>query len=113
MIMLRMMCGITLRDRFSNADVRNRFGIECFGYVIRQSRFSRFGDVERKQQDDWAKRILTFEVSGKLMRGRPRNTWMEMVKNDLTRSGLYSDDAQNRDLWRSVIHRIQANLGDL
>ena len=113
MRMLRMMCGITLRDRFSNADVRNRFGIECVGDVIRRSRLRWFGHVERKQENDWAKTMLTFEVAGKRIRGRPRKTWMEVVKNDLRSLGLNREDAQNRDLWRSVIHGRQANLGDL
>ena len=34
--MLRMVCRITLWDRVSNADVRNRVGIECSGDVIRR-----------------------------------------------------------------------------
>ena len=79
--MLRMMCGITLRERFSNADVRKRFGIECVGNVIRRCRLRWFGLVECKKENDWAKRNLTFEVAGKQMRGRPQKTWMEVVKN--------------------------------
>ena len=33
----------------------------------------------------WVKKLLTFEVEGKRLRGRPRNTWMAFINNDLKR----------------------------
>ena len=39
------------------------------------------------------------------------SAWMEMAKNDLRSLGLNREDAQDRDLWRSVIHGRQADLG--
>lgn len=62
MRILRVICSIILQDRFNNADVRNRFVIVFIGDCIR-GRVHWFGRVERKQQDDYARRILTFEVA--------------------------------------------------
>jgi len=60
------------------------------------------------------KRISTFEVEGKRLRGLPRKTWMEVIKNDLRSLHINRVDAQNRTLWRKIIRGGgQANLGDL
>ena len=48
MRMLRLMYAIRLQDRLTNADLRNRFGIECIGDHVSSSRFRWFGYVERK-----------------------------------------------------------------
>ena len=47
-----------------NADLRNRFGIERIGDVVRSSRFRWFGHVGRKPEEVWMNKILTFEVEG-------------------------------------------------
>ena len=107
MIMLRLMCAIRLQDRITNADLRNRFGIEYIGDTVR-SRLRWFGHVEHKPEEDWVKRNLTFEVEGKRFPGRPRKTWMEVIKNDLRSLHINRVDAQNRTLWRKIIRRGQA-----
>ena len=50
--------------------LRNRFGIECIGYVVRKSRLHWFGHVERKSEEDWVKKMLTFEAESKRLQGR-------------------------------------------
>ena len=114
MRMLRLMCAIRLQDRIINADLWDRFVIESIGDIIRRSRLRWFGHVEHKPEEDWVKRILTFELEGKKLRGRPRKTWMEVIKNDLRSLHANRVDTQNRTLWRKIIRGgRQANLGDL
>ena len=66
-------------------------------------------------EGDWMKRILTFEVKCKSLRGRPRKTWMEVIKNDLGLRSLHANrvDAQNRTLWRKIVRGGgQAKVGN-
>ena len=62
-----------------HADLRNKFDVECIGDVVRSSRLRWFGRVERKPEEDWVKKTLTFGVEVKRLRGRPRKTWMEAI----------------------------------
>ena len=114
MRMLRLMCAVRLQDRLKNADLRNRLSIQCVGDVVINSRLRWFGHVERKPEEAWAKKILTFEVESKRQRGRPRKTWMEVINNDLRGLNANKVDAQYRTSWQRIIRRRgQANLGEL
>ena len=61
MRMLRLMRAVTLQDRITNAYVRNRFGIEYIGGVVRRCRLCWFGHVARLTEEDWVKKVLTFD----------------------------------------------------
>jgi hypothetical protein len=100
--MIRIMCGITLRDRVTNVELKRMFGIESVLDVIRRSRLRWFGHVERKFDDDWVKHCTVLEVEGKRPRGRPKKTWMDMINADLKRWSLKREDAQDRSVWRRL-----------
>ena len=73
-VMLRWMCGVTLRDKVPTVELRRRLGIE--GVVeARRGRLRWFGHVERKEVDDWVSACRNLEVAGSRGRGRPRMTW--------------------------------------
>jgi hypothetical protein len=59
MRMIRWMCGVSLRDKRTNADLRKRIGVEPIGVVLRRNRLRWFGHVERKKDNDWVKRSTT------------------------------------------------------
>jgi len=62
-----------------------------------------FGYVEQKDDNDWVKRCVTWEVKGVRQRGRPKKTWWDCVKNDMESLGLSQKDAQFRNKWRRRI----------
>jgi len=39
-------------------------------------------------------------VSGHMKRGRPKKSWNVVVKEDMKKSGLLINDAQDRNKWR-------------
>ena len=43
-------------------------------------------------------------VEGTMARGRPRKSWLEVVKSDLRAMGLQQSDALNRLAWREAIY---------
>ena len=62
---MRHMCGVTLKDKKSSEELRQRLGIDSALDVIRRSRLRWFGHVERKEDDDWVKAHQKLEVSSK------------------------------------------------
>src|SRR5258706_537050 len=47
-MMVRLMCGVTLRDRKRSEELLSRLDIECISEVVRRGRH-----VERKNPTDW------------------------------------------------------------
>ena len=62
-VMLRWMCGVTLRDKVSTLELRRRLGIERVVEVMRWGRLRWFGRVERKEVDDWVSACGNLEVA--------------------------------------------------
>ena len=51
-MMVRWMCGVTLRDRKSSEELGKRLGIVSVSRRVPQERLRWFGHVERKDADD-------------------------------------------------------------
>ena len=71
--------------------------------MIEKSRLRWFGHVEQKDDNDWVKCCITWEVEGIRQRGHPKNTWWDCVKNDMESLGLSQKDVQSRNKWRRRI----------
>ena len=112
MRMIRWMCGVSLRERKTNVELRDRVGIEDIAIVCRRGRLRWFGHVERKDDDAWVKKCTRLEVDGVRQRGRPQKTWRDVVVSDMKAVGLKIGDAQDRERWRrSVCSYKPANQG--
>ena len=105
MRMIRRMCRVSLRDKCSNEDLRQRMGIEPASSVMRRSRLRWYGHVYRMKQDECVKRVLNFEVTGRRPRGRPKKTWDETLSTDRRLLGLKPEDALDRQFWRKIIRK--------
>jgi len=55
---------------------------------------------------DWVKKCMKYEVEGARPRGRPKNTWREIVKKDCRACGLNREDAMDCSRWRKQIGMI-------
>jgi len=80
MKMVRWMCSIKLQDRVpSNGDEREtRIKWHTFGTTARHR--CTYGHVLRKEDSDWAKKCMEYEVEGTRSRGRPKKTWESLWK---------------------------------
>jgi len=56
------MCGIKLKDRFPSKELRERLGIDNKALVSQQNRLRWYGHVLRKEDDDWVKKCIEYEV---------------------------------------------------
>jgi len=52
--------------------------------------------VLQKDDDDWVKKCMEYEVEGPRPRGRPKRTWREVVKEDSLARKLNKEDATDR-----------------
>ena len=102
-MMVRWMCGVSLKDKVSSEELLSRLGVESVYDIVRRGRLRWFGHVERKPNEDWVKRCQSLEVAGKAGRGRGRKTWLECVKHDMKDLGLCVEDARDRGLWKGKI----------
>jgi len=60
-----------------------------------------YGRVLRKEDDDWVKECMEYEVGGP----RPKRTWREVVKEDSQARKLNKEDAMDGSKWRKLINR--------
>ena len=105
MRMIRWMCGVTLKDRMTSADLRTLVGVEVLGDVLRRGRLRWYGHVMRMSDDNWVKRSTTLEVAGKRPVGRPKKTWAELVAADCRLLKLNPGTVNNREAWRKATIR--------
>ena len=71
---------------------------------MRENRLRWFGHVQRKPIEAPVRRIETIIVEGKRSRGRPKITWVEQIKDDLSELHLSEDLTRDRNSWRRHIH---------
>jgi len=64
MIMVRWMCGIKLEDRFPSKELRERLVIDDIALVLQQNRLRWYGHVLQKEDNDWVKKCIEYEVEG-------------------------------------------------
>jgi len=100
MTVVRWMRGIKLKDRFPSKELRERLGIDDIALVFQQNRLHWYGHVLRKEDDDWVKKSMEYEVEGPRPRGRPKRTWREVVKEDCQARKLNKEDAMDHSKWR-------------
>jgi len=59
--------------------------------------------VQRKEDDDWGKKCMEYEVEDP----RPKRAWREVVKEDCQARKLNTEDAMDRSKWRKLIKDVR------
>jgi len=106
MRMVRWMCGIKLKDRFPSKELRERLDIDDIALVLQQNRLRWYGHVLHKEDDDWVKKCMEYEIEGPRPTGRPKRTWREVVKEDCQARKLNTEDAMDRSKWRKPVKDV-------
>jgi len=97
------MCGVKVQDRIPSKWLREKLGLEDIISVQQQNRLQWYGHVSQKQDNDWVKKCMEYEVEGARPRGRPKKTWREIVEKDCQVRGLNREDAMDRIRWMKQI----------
>ena len=96
-----------LRFGFPSKELRERLGIDDIALVLQQNRLRWYGHVRRKDDDDWVKKWMEYEVEGPRPRRRPKSTWREVVREDCHARKLNKEDAMDRCKWRKMIKDVR------
>ena len=97
MRMVRWMCNVSLKDRKSSQELRDRCGLESIRLSLQRQRLRWFGHVERLDVDNWVRKSRDIVVDGKSERGRPRKTWAQVIGKDL----------EEKHLQPMLVHRLE------
>ena len=92
--------------RFPSRELRQRLGIDDIALALQKNRLWWHGHVLRKQDDDWLKKCMEYEVAGSRPRDRPKRTWREVVEEDCQAHKLNKEDAMDRSRWRKLIKDV-------
>jgi len=96
MRMVRCTCGIKLQDRVPSKGLRRRLGLDDIFSVLQQNRLQWYGHVLLKEDNDFVKKYMEYEVEGARPRGRPKKTWREIVEKGCQARKLNKEDAMDR-----------------
>ena len=75
--------------------------------VLQQNRLRWYGHVLWKNDDDWVKKCMEYEVEGPRPRGGPKGTWRDVVREDCEARKLNKEYAMDRCKWRKMIKDVQ------
>jgi len=59
--------------------------------------------VLQKEDNDWVKKCMEYEVEGARPKGRPKKTCTEIVEKDCQACKLNREDDMDRNRWRKQI----------
>jgi len=97
------MCNVKIKDRVPSKELRERPRIGDIILILHQNRLRWYGHVLRKEDTDWVKKCMKYEVEGSRPRGRPKRTWKEVVQKDCQACNLNKEDAVDRGRWNKLI----------
>jgi len=61
---------------------QSRKTVVCVCVVLQQNRLRWYGHMLRKEDNDWVKKCMEYEVESARPRGRPKKTRREIVEKD-------------------------------
>jgi len=101
--MVRWMCNVKVKDRVPSKELRERLGIHYIILILQQNRLQSYGHVLRKEDTDWVKKCMEYDVEGSRPRGRPKKTWREVEQKDCQARNLNSENVMDRGRWKKLI----------
>ena len=105
MCMLRWMCDNTRRDKVKNEDIRTKIDIDSVEEKMRENRLRWFGHVRRRPTDVPVRRVEYIKLEQvKRAQGRPKKTWIEVIRQDTEAKGISEGILLDRNEWRKLIH---------
>jgi len=101
--MVRWMCNVKVKDRVPSKELTEKLGIDDIILILQQNRLRWYGDVLRKEDTDWMKKCIEYEVDGSRPRDRPKRTWRDVVHKDSQARNLNREDAMDCSRWKKLI----------
>jgi len=72
--------------------------------ILQQKRLQWYGHVLQKEDTDWVRKCMEYEVEGSRPRGRPKRMWREVVQKDFLAYNLNREDDMDHSRWKKLIN---------
>ncbi|XP_045473922.1 uncharacterized protein LOC123680186 [Harmonia axyridis] len=99
--------GVTRMDRRRNEDIRGELGIKSLERFVGERQLGWWGHLHRMEEERPIKQIWEAKVEKKAKRGRPQQTWEDMVEEEISKRGKSVREAEmmtsNRTEWKKFI----------
>jgi len=99
--MVRWMCSVKVKHRVPSKELRERLGIDDIILILQKNRLWWYGHVLQKEDTDWVKKCMEYEVEGSRPRGK--RTCREVVQKDCQARNLNREDAMDCGRWKKLI----------
>ena len=113
---LRIILGISVRQKQRNTDIRAKASIETVDTMIRKRRLRWLGHVARMEPHRIPRRLLVCKfIGGKRAVGGQKLRWVDFVMRDLKKCKLdheWMHVAQDRDKWSFVVETAVTELNE-
>ena len=80
-----------------NEEIRRILHVSPIDEVMR---LRRFGHVQGRESNNVTRRVVDLAIPGARRRGRPKKTWHQQIKDDMTAVGVTQYVALDREEWR-------------
>lgn len=99
MKVLRLIKGVTRRDRIRNEDIRRELGLIAVTEVVERNQLRWYGHLMRMGEERLPRQALEWIPQGRRPVGRPRKRWMEGVEESVRRRGETLGDVKRQELY--------------
>ncbi len=99
MRVLRLIYGVTRRDRIRNTKIANDLGVEPILSVIEKSRLQWYGHIRRMAEERVPKKAWEWKPTTGRPRRRPRKRWMDNIKTSFEQRGTTTQTIEQEQLF--------------
>jgi len=103
MTVVRWMCDVKVKDKVPSKELKERLRIDDIIFVLQQNRLGWYGHVLQKEDTDWVKKFMEYEVEVSRPRSRPKRTWREILRKDFQACKWNREAAMDRIIWNKLI----------
>ena len=113
MRILRLIFGVTKRDKIRNETIRNSLNVQSILTIIEKNQLRWFGHILRMPDIRDVKRMYQWKPTKKRPLGRPRKRFKDKIKEITSREiedfSTVETLTQDRSEWRSFTRRLTTN----
>ena len=115
MRVLRLIKGVTRRDRLRNISIREDLKVTPLLDEVENTKLRWYGHVKRMEERKMPKKYLEWTPPGKRSVGRPRKRWMDGIKESMLRRGTSLSEVEetsaydDRREWRTFLRVVPAD----
>jgi len=97
------MCNVKVKDRVLSKELRERLGIDDIILILQQNRLRWYGHVLRKEDTDWVKKCMEYEVGAPDQEVDQRGHGERLCKKDCRARNLNRENVMDRGRWKKLI----------